>query len=107
VPCLLQECATFFLDTNREKIKHAMCALLVEILLPVSAVIKVEASLPVARKFVTMLYNPCFESAKRGKHSTVSLERERVRERLGLRVRNGGCWREVQNVPHVDYACSW
>ena len=54
-----------------------MCALLVEILLPVSAVIKVEASLPVARKFVSMLYGPCFESAKRGKHSTVSLERER------------------------------
>ena len=71
--CAMQDCASFFLETNREKIKHAMCALLVEILLPVGAVIKVEASLPVARKFVTMLYGPCFESAKRGKHSTVSL----------------------------------
>lgn len=56
-----------------------MCALLVEILLPVGAVIKVEASLPVARKFVTTLYNPCFESAKRGKHSTVSWEVEWTR----------------------------
>lgn len=50
-----------------------MCALLVEILLPVAAVIKFEASIPVIRKFVTILYNHCFESAKRGKHSTVSM----------------------------------
>ncbi len=67
-----QDCAVFFLESSREKIKHAMCALLVEILLPVAAVIKFEASLPVARKFVTMLYNHCFEYAKRGRHSTVS-----------------------------------
>ena len=68
----MQDCARFFLESSREKIKHAMCALLVEILLPVAAVIKFEASLPVARKFVTMLYNHCFEYAKRGRHSTVS-----------------------------------
>ena len=67
----MQDCAVFFLESSREKIKHAMCALLVEILLPVAAVIKFEASLPVVRKFVTMLYNHCFEYAKRGRHSTV------------------------------------
>ena len=71
-PYSSQECASFFLDSGREKIKHAMCALLVEILLPVAAVIKVEASLPVVRKFVSMLYSHCFEFAKRGRHSTVS-----------------------------------
>jgi hypothetical protein len=68
----IQECASFFLDSSREKIKHAMCALLVEILLPVAAVIKFEASLPVVRKFVSMLYTHCFDYAKRGaRHSTV------------------------------------
>lgn len=58
-----------------------MCALLVEILLPVAAVIKFEASLPAVRKFVNMLYTHCFEYAKRGKHSTVSFncQREIVR----------------------------
>ena len=49
-----------------------MSALLVEILLPVAAVIKFEASLPVVKKFVGMLFNHCFEQAKRVRHSAVS-----------------------------------
>ncbi len=55
-----------------------MCALLVEILLPVASVIKFEASLPAVRKFVTMLHPHCFENAKRGKHSTVGGQLGRV-----------------------------
>lgn len=50
-----------------------MSALLVEILLPVAAVIKFEASLPVVKKFVSMLFNHCYEHTKKGRHSTVSL----------------------------------
>ena len=65
-----QECATFFLESSREKIKHAIAALLVEILYPVAAVINVEASLPVIKRFVAMLYNQCFEQARKGRHST-------------------------------------
>ena len=70
IPYTPQECATFFLESSREKIKHAIAALLVEILYPVAAVINVEASLPVIKRFVTMLYNPCFEQARKGRHST-------------------------------------
>ena len=43
-----------------------------EILLPVAAVIKFEASLPVVKKFVGMLFSHCFEQAKRVRHSAVS-----------------------------------
>ena len=50
-----------------------MSALLVEILLPVAAVIKFEASLPVVKKFVSMLFSHCFEQAKRVRHSAVSV----------------------------------
>ena len=67
---ILQECATFFLESSREKIKHAIAALLVEILYPVAAVINVEASLPVIKRFVSMLYTHCFEQARKGRHST-------------------------------------
>ncbi len=67
----MQECASYFLEA-RDKIKHAMSALLVEILLPVAAVIKFEASLPVVKKFVTTLYHHCFENVKRVRHSAVS-----------------------------------
>lgn len=67
------------LDCNREKVKNAMSALLVEILLPVAAVINLETSLPVVKKFVSMLYNFCVDHARK-KHSTVS-----QRELDGLR----------------------
>jgi len=67
----LQECANYFLDCSREKIKQAMAALLVEILLPVAGVIKVdlESSLPAVKKFVNMLYAHSFDQVKR-KHSS-------------------------------------
>ena len=50
-----------------------MSSLFVEILLPVAAVINLEASLPVVRKFVGMLYAHAFEQAKRARHSSVSM----------------------------------
>lgn len=48
-----------------------MSALLVEVLLPVAAVINLEASLPVAKKLVSMLYGHCTENARRARHSNV------------------------------------
>ena len=66
-----QECAHFFLDCPREKIKAAMSALLVDVLLPVAAVINVEISLPVVKKLVSVLYGHCTEHAKRARHSNV------------------------------------
>ena len=49
-----------------------MGALLVEILLPVAAVINVEVSLPVAKRLVSMLYGHCTEHARRARYSNVS-----------------------------------
>ena len=49
-----------------------MSSLLVEVLLPVAAVIDLETSLPVAKKLVSMLYGHCTEHAKRVRHSNVS-----------------------------------
>ena len=60
-----------------------MSSLLVEILLPVAAVISLEASLPVARKLVSMLYGHCVEHARRARHSNV---RGRAGMRRGRRV---------------------
>ena len=56
-----------------EKVKHAMSALLVEILTPVAAVIKYEVSMPVVKKLVQTLYSHCYDHAKRQRHSSVSL----------------------------------
>lgn len=50
-----------------------MSALLVDILLPVAAVINLEASLPVAKKLVSVLYGHCLEHARRARYSNVSL----------------------------------
>lgn len=50
-----------------------MSSLLVEILLPVAAVINLETSLPVAKKLVSMLYGHCTEHARRIRHSNVYL----------------------------------
>lgn len=60
------------LESQRgEKLRHAMCGLLVEILSPVSAVIKYEASIPAVRKLVQTLYPHSFEHSKRQRHSLV------------------------------------
>ena len=70
---LLQECANYMLESQRgEKLRHAMSGLLVEILTPVSAVIKYEASIPAVRKLVQTLYLPSYEHSKRQRHSLVS-----------------------------------
>ena len=68
---ITQECAQFFLNTPREKIRAAMSSLMVEVLLPVAAVINIETSLPVAKKLVSMLYGHCADAAKKTRHSNV------------------------------------
>jgi len=50
-----------------------MSALLVDILLPVGAVIDLEASLPAVKKFVTLLYSHCIDQCRKVKHHTVSV----------------------------------
>ncbi len=70
----LKECANYMLeDAKGEKVKHAMSALLVDILTPVAAVIKYEMSMPAVRKIVSTLYSHCYDQSKNKlRHSTVS-----------------------------------
>ena len=55
-----------------EKVRHAMGALLVDILTPVAAVIKYETSMPAVKKLVQTLYSHFYDQTKRTRHSTVS-----------------------------------
>ena len=50
-----------------------MSSLLVDILLPVGAVIDLEASLPAVKKFVSLLFNHCVEQCRKVKHHSVSV----------------------------------
>lgn len=49
-----------------------MSSLLVDILLPVGAVIDLETSLPAVKKFVSLLFNHCVEQCRKVKHHVVS-----------------------------------
>jgi len=69
---VLQDCAKWFID-SRDRARQAMSALLVDILLPVGAVIDLEASLPAVKKFVTLLYSHCIDQCRKVKHHTVSV----------------------------------
>lgn len=70
--CLLQECAAHMIESGRsEKVRHALSLLLVQVLTPVAAVIKYEASMPVVKKLVHTLYTYCYDHARRQRHSAV------------------------------------
>ena len=75
LPLLLsspQDCANYMIESGKgEKVRHAMSALLVEVLTPVAAVIKYEVSMPAFKKIVQTLYSHAYDQAKR-KHSAVS-----------------------------------
>lgn len=43
-----------------------------DILLPVGAVIDLEASLPAVKKFVSLMFNHCVEQCRKVKHHVVS-----------------------------------
>lgn len=67
-----QDCANYMIESGKgEKVRHAMSALLVEVLTPVAAVIKYEVSMPAFKKIVQTLYSHAYDQAKR-KHSAVS-----------------------------------
>ena len=66
-----QELANWFIDCPRDRMKSAMSQLLIEILLPVAAVISLETTLPAVKKFVNILYTYCLEQAKKPRHVLV------------------------------------
>lgn len=69
---MIQECAKWFID-SKDRARQAMSSLLVDILMPVGAVIDLEASLPAVKKFVALLFNHCFEQCRKVKHHAVSI----------------------------------
>ena len=74
-PCVSQECANYMVDGAKgEKVRHAMSALLVDILTPVAAVIKYEMSMPAVKKLVSTLYSHFYDQSKKPRHSTVRRE---------------------------------
>ena len=66
-----QELANWFIECPRDRMKSAMSQLLIEILLPVAAVISLETTLPAVKKFVNILYTYCLEQAKKPRHVLV------------------------------------
>ena len=44
IGCLLQECGMIFIDTRDRDVKHSLCTLFVEILVPVAAVRQSEST---------------------------------------------------------------
>ena len=68
-----QELANWFIDCPRDRMKSAMSQLLIEILLPVAAVISLETTLPAVKKFVNILYTYCLEQAKKPRHVLVRM----------------------------------
>ena len=70
--CVSKECANYIMDgAKEEKVRHAMRALLVDILTPVVGVIKYEMSMPTVKKFVSTLYSHLYDQSKKPRHSTV------------------------------------
>ena len=70
--CSVQECAKWFID-SKDRARQAMSSLLVDIVLPVGAVIDLETSLPAVKKFVVLLFNHCVEQCRKVKHHAVSI----------------------------------
>ena len=68
----MQECAKWFID-SKDRARQAMSSLLVDILMPVGAVLDLEGSLPAVKKFVSLLFNHCVEQCRKVKHHAVSI----------------------------------
>ncbi|KAK3798079.1 hypothetical protein RRG08_034635 [Elysia crispata] len=66
---LLLELGQYFLEVKDRDIKHALAALLVEILLPVAATVKNEVNIPVLKKLVDDLYSPTVDMTAKRKHT--------------------------------------
>ena len=103
-----QELANWFIDCPRDRMKSAMSQLLIEILLPVAAVISLETTLPAVKTFVNILYTYCLEQAKKPRHVLVrtyatyaNLCMSYVSSHLRTYVRMIGCCCTTLNSSHA------
>ena len=69
----LEECGKCLKSANGSKIRHAWAGLLVELLTPIAAIVKLEVNLPVVRSFVDAMYQYLLELLKKSKHLSAIL----------------------------------
>lgn len=67
----LHELAEYFIEVRHKSIKHALANLFVEILVPLSVIVKNEVKIPCLKNFVDMLWPQTLEMSTRKKHSVV------------------------------------
>eukprot|EP00041_Stephanoeca_diplocostata_P039427 m.1625096 g.1625096 ORF g.1625096 m.1625096 type:complete len:3077 (-) comp25390_c1_seq3:1823-11053(-) len=69
----LEDCGARLRAAKESKIRNAWAGLLVDVILPIAAVIKLEANMPVCREFVQGLYPAVQDMLKKTKHLPVTL----------------------------------
>ncbi|CAK9301993.1 unnamed protein product [Gordionus sp. m RMFG-2023] len=65
----LQHLANYFLEIKNKEIKHALAAILVDILIPIASKIKNEVNIPCVKQFVDCLYQPAMDMISKKKHA--------------------------------------
>jgi len=64
----LNDCAQYFVDVKDKDIKHTLAGLFVEILVPITGIVKNEVNIPCLKSFVDILYNHAMEFSSKSKH---------------------------------------
>lgn len=65
----LQECAEYFLEVRHKSIRLALAGLFVEILVPLTSIVKNEVKIPCLKNFVDTLWAQTLDMCNRKKHS--------------------------------------
>lgn len=64
----LNECAQYFVDVKDKDIKHTLAGLFVEIIVPITGIVKNEVNIPCLKIFVDILFSHSLELAAKSKH---------------------------------------
>ncbi len=69
----LNECAQYFVDVKDKDIKHTLAGLFVEIIVPITGIVKNEVNIPCLKIFVDILYQHALELSGKSKHRPATL----------------------------------
>ncbi|CAF0877343.1 unnamed protein product [Brachionus calyciflorus] len=69
----LNEFAQYFVDVKDKDIKHTLAGLFVEILVPITGIVKNEVNIPCLKLFVDILYQHAWELSAKTKHRLATL----------------------------------
>lgn len=64
----LNECAQYFVDVKDKDIKHTLAGLFVEIIVPITEIVKNEVNIPCLKIFVDILFTHSLKLAAKSKH---------------------------------------